>query len=145
MFTEKSGTRLLAGGGLTILLFIASLIMLAVIASTDARAAPVDGLGPSLIVSWAPVTEQEDGTIIPSSDVGYRVYTSGGLILCSTGTTECSVAMGYSECLTVYATAIQTSTMLESQPSNSVEGCSDPKPSVPLKAPVIDGRLTTGS
>ena len=123
----------------TLTSILALVVGVALLASVNARAQ--DGLGPNMVVTWGAVTEQEDGTIIPEGDVGYRVYSAGGIIMCSTGSTACSIALGYSECLTVYATALQTSTMLESQPSNSVEGCTDPKPAVPLIAPEIRVRI----
>ncbi|RKX47785.1 MAG: hypothetical protein DRP64_00005, partial [Verrucomicrobia bacterium] len=144
MSNYDKNTRFVVGGLLTVLFFLFSLIVLGIVASSEASAATADGLEPRMIINWSPVTEQEDGTIIPSSDIGYRVYSTEGVILCSTGSTECEVAMGYSQCMSVYATALQTSTMLESQPSNVVEGCTDPKPAVPLRAPVIGGRIETG-
>jgi hypothetical protein len=100
---------------------------------------------PVLNVSWSPVTTQEDGTVIDSSDVTYTVYNSINFnTLCQTSNLKCTIDINYSECLTMYATASQVSTALESAPSNAVTACAEPKPNYPLSAPVISVTITSG-
>lgn len=100
---------------------------------------------PIVTVKWAAVTEQEDGTVIDSSDVSYVVYDAETAIpVCATQSLECNIDIAWDECISLYATAKQASTALESSPSNTVEACSGARPDFPLRSPVITISITVG-
>lgn len=95
--------------------------------------------GPQLHIKWFPVTTQEDGTVVDPADISYVVYDKEtGIPICATQDIECRADIGWGQCITMYATAKQISTSLESDHSNEVRACGGVRPDFPLSAPVIE-------
>ena len=98
---------------------------------------------PVIHATWEPVTTQEDGTVVDTTDVGYVVYESEtGVGLCETQGGGCDIDIAWGQCVTMHMTAKQLSTGMESLPSNTVNACGGDRPNFRLSSPTLSATVS---